>query len=274
MLLRSLILAAMSFGCVSSCVSSNEQDVETDSPVVSAQTPELFSPNVGTLKISGDAVFIRTHDDGMSLGVVSGTVGSSGQASTFKGPLFTVRDSDGPNAREELYDGSVRIRTAGDEFKFARFYITENDSGASVGVFGSPTTQSLPNKGSAKFVGIGQISEVRRGFTIPTDQSATSRVEVNFGTSKVNASLDVPPNSQSLLSNVDKIVARGLLIDGGRFSGSGVRVFKDKLRVNPTGANSTAGAAGRFYGPDGQEVGGVMHISGDNGVITGIFIAE
>ena len=70
----------MSFGCVS----SNEQDVETDSPVVSAQTPELFSPNVGTLKISGDAVFIRTHDDGMSLGVVSGTVGSSGQASTLR----------------------------------------------------------------------------------------------------------------------------------------------------------------------------------------------
>lgn len=272
-MLRSKLLsfAIVSLIGISGC---NSNSADTPPTAGTPQHPELFSSSSGALKIAGDAMVIRTNGRGMSLGTVSGTVGGSGQASVFKGPLYTVRDSNGVNSREELYDGAVRIRTAGDEYKYARFYITENDSGASVGVFGLPAFQPLPTSGSAKYTGTGLISEVGRNFTLPTDQVAISQVDVNFATGKVNASLDVPETAQSLLTNVDKLVARGLQIDGSRFSGTAVRAFKDGVRVNPTGSNSSTGAAGRFYGADGSEVGGVMHISGDDGIITGIFIAD
>jgi hypothetical protein len=61
-----------------------------------------------------------------------------------------------------------------------------------------------------------------------------------------------------------------------------VKLFKNNERVTPTGANTTAGAAGQFYGAirldngdlSPAEVGVVMHASGGDGIIFGTFIAD
>jgi len=259
-------------GCVSS------RATEDVSIANQSNTPQLFEAGAPAIRIAGDAISLSATSPNFVLGTISGAVGSAGQSSVFRGPLFTVRDADGANAREHLFDGSVRVRIEGDENRFARFYVTENDNGVSLGVFGVPATQALPVNGSAVYTGIGQIGEVDRGFGLPVDQAADSRVEVNFDTGVVNASLQVPENARSLLSSVDRLVARGLTIEGSRFSGTAVRAFLNGARVSETGANSGTGAAGRFYGPSDdegpQEVGGVMHISDDDGLIFGLFVAD
>jgi hypothetical protein len=85
---------------------------------------------------------------------------------------------------------------------------------------------------------------------------------------------------------IDMISASGMTIAGNSFSGGTITTTNGGAAVNITGANTTMAAQGAFFGynsnqtaPSGtiaapDEVGGLVLLQGDDGIVAGGFIAD
>lgn len=293
----SLVVAICLSSGLSACMSSSAQPVTASAPTQAApdpatptppptsptptaptSPPAFLSANAPAQTVTGDAISIRKGEKRMSLGTVSGTLGGSGQSSLFTGPIHRILDPNGPDANGRFKSGQGTLETDGTQYSHARIFIAKSAKGGSAGILGLPHTDPLPKSGTARYLGTGLISEAGTHVPVPVDQTAKSQVNVNFASGRVDAKLDVPLQSRNTLSNVTRMTASNMALSDGRFSGSTVRVFNKGKRFYPTGTGNVSGAAGRFYGPSGTngpaEVGGVMHISGPKGIVTGIFLAK
>ena len=149
------------------------------------------------------------------------------------------------------------------------------------GVFGRPTAAAdMPTTGSATYVGseaqatwidgVGSSGDLGRGaVSLPI-----VRVNVDFGTRDVDATLDFRPTASAQSSPVDVIELRDMQISGSRFTGGTLTSQKNGA---PVAAFSTSAptSSGIFAGPGAAELGGVFYATFPNdGRLTGRYIAK
>jgi len=155
-------------------------------------------------------------------------------------------------------------------------------------VFGNATSAAdMPMSGTATFSGFGEVTEIYPSNfpdTAPRiiNHTASSEVDVNFATGKVNAAVQVDEPVIQLGSQIDRLSARGMSLNGSLFSGTNVKMFKNGERVRPTGTSADNDASGQFFGAKREssdtltpaEVGGVIVSSSQDGLVFGTFIAK
>lgn len=277
----------------------------TDSPVTT-QTPgaadtnlqlvpvpydELFSDQTAARSLTGTAIILPDGQTRMQIAPVTGSIGSQGRQFTSSDTLYTLVDADGRDGSGNYSDGTVIMQTGTSEYDYARRYgAVYNVNGrreAAVGVFGIATSASdMPSSGTAKFLGTGEITETYTASALsasgPVNTTATAVLDVNFETGSVNAALIASGLISDPNSQIDRMSARGMSLNGSGFSGLNVKMFNSGTRVYPTGVTPTNQASGQFYGAkrktDGTltpaEVGAVMHSSGPDGIVFGSFLAK
>ncbi len=267
---------------------------QSTAPIVVEEAPEpvdyspLISQDQGTRQITGTSFSAHSTAPFLRTNAVTGTIEQEGRAFTFSDNVFAFSDADGPNAQNEFSDGTLEMLTDPATYKFVTRYSIVDRTRASVGVFGIGTQSAdMPQAGTATFHGFGEITEVyppRVPGTQSTvvDHVASSKLDVNFATGKVNAELKVQALAVQIGSEVDRISARGMQLNGATFSGTTVKMFNNSTRVFPTGTNPDNEATGQFFGAkrdsSGQltpaEAGGVILSSSRDGFIFGSFVAK
>ena len=274
-----LVFSPRKSGVAQSTPSQAPQPVPYD-PLISSKTQTRQITGVA-LAPHKTAPFLRSH-------TVSGAIARDGRDFSFTDTIFSLTDADGPNSKGEFSNGTLKLVTDQASYKYAARYAIDDGNRATAGIFGIATQPTdMPQKGTATYRGFGEITEIYPS-TIPGIQPriinhvASSELDVNFATGKVNAALKVQSRAVQIGSQIDRVSARGMQISGSGFSGSTVKLFNNGARVYPTGANASAQASGQFFGakrtPDATltpaEVGGVLHSSSKDGFVFGTFIAK
>ena len=273
------VFSGQNSGTAPSTQAQATQTVPYD-PLISSK-PQTRQITGVALSPNATAPFLRSH-------AVSGTIARNGRDFTFTDTIFSLSDANGPNSKGEFSNGTLKLVTDQASYKYAARYAIDDGNRATAGIFGVATQPTdMPQRGTAIYQGFGEITEIYPS-TIPGVQPriinhvASSELDVNFATGKVNAALKVQGQAVQIGSKIDRVSARGMQLSGSGFSGSTVKMFNNGTRVYPTGANATAQASGQFYGAkrasDGTltpaEVGGVLHSSSKDGFVFGTFIAK
>ena len=239
--------------------------------------------------ISGSALIVSQDQSALNVALVSGRIGPAGSQFRFADTLYTLRDADGPDSQGRFSDGTVTLVTSAPGYQYVTRYGVDyapaGRSEAGAGVFGIPTLGSdMPASGSAQYRGVGELSEIYAtagGPSIPVNRLGQSQIDVNFETGIVNAAIQMDGLSV-LPTQLDRMSARGMILNGNGFAGTNVKMFLNGSRVFPTGPEPANAASGQFFGleragsGDTQpaEVGGVMHSSSSTGIVFGTFIAQ
>lgn len=132
----------------------------------------------------------------------------------------------------------------------------------------------IPTAGIAHYTG-----EAIAGFEPPAGSSislnnGTSVVDVNFGSGKVDVTLGFVTTAA-----FDAIAGTGMQMVGSSFFGGTWRTYKNGIVVDMFGLGTTSTSMGDFYGYDAtisgpDEVAGVVLMSGLNGAVYGMYLAD
>ena len=248
----------------------------------------LISPEQETRMISGVSLTPNQTAPLLRINLARGTIGPDGRSLDFSDTVFTFQDPDGQNSAQEFSDGTLTMIVDQADYQFSARYAIEDGANATAGVFGIATSAAdMPMSGTATFSGFGEVTEIYPSNfpdTAPRiiNHTASSEVDVNCATGKVNAALQVDEPVIQLGSQIDRLSARGMSLNGSLFSGTNVKMFKNGERVRPTGTSADNDASGQFFGAKRDssdtltpaEVGGVIVSSSQDGLVFGTFIAK
>ena len=248
----------------------------------------LISPEQETRMISGVSLTPNQTASLLRINLANGTIGPDGRSLDFSDTVFTLQDPDGQNSAQEFSDGTLTMIVDQADYQFSARYAIEDGKNATAGVFGIATSAAdMPMSGTASFSGFGEVTEIYPSNfpdTAPRiiNHTASSEVDVNFATGKVNAAVQVDEPVIQLGSQIDRLSARGMSLNGSLFSGTNVKMFKNGERVRPTGTSADNDASGQFFGAKRDssdaltpaEVGGVIVSSSQDGLVFGTFIAK
>lgn len=290
-------LAATScFALVSACGGGSGPNT----PALMTPTPPPVSPSYETLDSTSEStsslggVALRTDGATGALDVTqtSGTIRHNTSAVTLNDGTYSFTDTDGPDSNGVLTDGSSTVIDGSQAYTRTYEYVTvyeqtyvsggvTYDANGVIGIVTRPA--DIPTAGSATYTGeaSGQIVTSTEGFDLT---NGTSTVAANFRTGRVNVTMTgftatnlATGNAQA--APIDTITATGMQVSGNRFSGGTVTTTMSGAPVNLTGANTTSAAQGAFFGYDAaisapSEVGGIILMQGDDGIVAGGFIAK
>lgn len=202
---------------------------------------------------------------------------------------YSLTDVDGFNGGNALTDRISTITAdLASGYEYATAYDQSYQSGGvtydSRGVAGVVISGSdMPKTGSATYSGDAQAQVVvaAQGFDLSNGKSTVS---ADFATGRVDVTMTGFTATDQKTGNaatapIDTISATGMSISGNGFSGGTVTTSNAGTTVNVTGANTTTTAQGAFFGYDAaasapDEVGGLTLQKGDDGIVTGGFIAD
>jgi len=265
------ILATLSLAACGGSAATNYQSF--DSMVAASNTISGSAIQSGsslqTVALSGN----YQHDTG------NATVTTGG---------YTLTDANGFDAGGTLTDGSAVLATDAATYAFARRFSQTYTSGDTAfdasGVIGLATTASdLPNSDTATYTGDAQLTVATNGSGFEMDDG-TSTVTANFGTNRVSVVLDsftttILQGSTATSAPFDRLAVSNMQISGNRFHSGTIAFQRNGSDIDVLGANATRDIEGRFFGitadasqPD--EVGGVVLLTGNDGLVTGAFIAD
>jgi hypothetical protein len=131
-------------------------------------------------------------------------------------------------------------------------------------IVGSETkTINMPQSGTATYTGAirGQYTE---SGTTHNDLRGTVNLTANFNTSRIGGGFTFKRGDETNLLTA-QMPSSTSSISNNRFSGT----------ITPIGTGGGGGVQGRFYGPQGQEIGGNVVVYTDSGVnVSGVFGAK
>ena len=206
---------------------------------------------------------------------------------------FTMSDQNGFDANGLLTKGAARLQTGpaagfAGNYAFARpftqTYAVSGDAYNGTGILGLETSASdMPRTDTATYQGEAEAIVARNGdgFDLIDGKST---VVANFDDGRVNITLsDFTTINESTGATVtgplDTILISDARITGNTFKSTEIETRLDGSVVDIVGGSALAATAGTFFGitsdltqPD--EVGGVLIVEGDNGLITGAFVAD
>lgn len=267
----------------------------TTTPTPTPTTPsyETLSSTAATTSTLG-GVALRSNNTSGALDIVtiSGTTTHNTGNTTITDGTYSLTDADGFNGGNTLTDGTSTITTDTSQLSGTYEYVTIYDqtytSGGdtydSVGIGGIITSASdVPTTGSATYTGdaSGLVVTATQGFDLA---NGTSTVSADFAAGTVDATMTGFTATDQATGNaatapIDTIQLTGMRIDSDGFTGGTYDTLLNGTSVNVTGENTTANAAGAFFGynesqtaPD--EVGGLFLATGDDGIVAGRFIAD
>lgn len=156
------------------------------------------------------------------------------------------------------------------------------DSEGAVGIIGIATDLSaMPDSGSATFNGgaTGLVIVGDSGFEL---RDGDSTIVVDFQSGRLRADLGNFTSVSTVSGKLDEapfetIALDQALISGTSFSGGTITTGGGDTIEQVVGANATALSQGQFYGTNVDEdapteVGGILFVEGDEGLIYGSFI--
>ncbi len=132
----------------------------------------------------------------------------------------------------------------------------------------------IPTRGSAQYVGEAIGGYTPTGGLAQNLANGTTIVDVNFGAAQVDVTMGFVSTGA-----VDAIQGTGMQIVGTSFSGGSWAAYKNGALAPVTGLGSSTSSIGDFYGYDSSisgpdEVAGVVLISGPNGSVYGMYLAD
>lgn len=284
---------------ISGCGGGGGGDTVTPAPSIPSYEV-LGSSTAATSDLGG--VFLRSNGTTGALELVanSGTTTHDTGNTTITDGTYSLTDADGFAGGNTLTDGSSTIAvdtsTYAGTYEFVaayeQSYTVDGVTFDSTGFGGIITAaQDIPATGTATYVGgaSGTLITATQGFDL---NAGTSQVTANFGSGNgVDVTLTDftsidQTNGNATAAPIDTIAVNGMTITGNGFSGGTITTKLDGDTISVTGANTTSAAQGAFYGysteqvaADGtisspDEVGGLILVQGDDGILTSSFIAD
>lgn len=243
-----------------------------------------------TSYLKGVTLRQNNSDGSFDLPVLSGLiVHSTGETQVTDGTVLLV-DADGFDGSGVIVDGTASIRKLATNGTYDyvilidQSYTSGGDGYNGTGLLGIRTeAASMPTSSTATFVGEAEATVITgsQGYEL---RNGTSQLSVNFSTSKLDVTMAgftaTDLYSQTVTTApINSIVGNNLTIAGNGFSGGTFSTLNNGSTVNLTGANTSTLSGGAFFGyntnsatPD--EVGGVVLMKGDNGLVSAWYIAD
>lgn len=259
-------------------------------PTTPPSYESLSSTASKTSTLGGVALRSNTTTGTMGLVTTSGSVTHNTGATTIADGTYTLNDPNGFDASGNLSDGSSTVTpgTMTGSYDYVTVYEQSYTSGGttydSAGIGGIVTSASdVPTSGTANYTGEAEafVVTATQGFDLLDGKST---VAANFGAGTVNVTMNGFTAEDAATGNpttapIDTISVTGMAIAGNGFSGGTIATTNAGSAVNLTGANTTSAAQGAFFGYDAaisapDEVGGLIMLQGDDGVVAGGFIAD
>jgi hypothetical protein len=249
--LRPAGLAIAAFGALAACGGGGAAAIEPASfaafgDLTSQQTSALAAASLDTRARSTSALTgsLNRAANTASIGTLTGAINADRSAITLTS------------------GGNVTLAQSGQTFS-ARFVATPVTGNRTQGVLGAVTpTADLPT-GSATFNGPTTVT-IQDGATV-YDLTGDAEIAANFATNRVTTTLSGLDGAQSNgisatvdVTDVATVTITGSTIAAATFSGGTVGV--DSTTLSALGATAATSINGTFFGPTGQEVGGVVSI--------------
>ncbi len=256
----------------------------------------LTSRAASTSTLVGHAVLINSTTNSVSRSVASGTLTHDTGRTVVSDGTYTLVDNNGFDANNTLDDGQggrlvasgLKGQTGTYDYAVGYYsvYTARGQDYSAIGVGGIGTKSvDMPSAGSATYTGSSDVLIATGGnpVSIASLEHGTSTVTANFNSGTVDATLSnftgYNSSGQQINTPLDTISVTDMTISGSGFSGGTVVTTKNSAVVHVEGFNSSSFTGGDFYGYDGtiskpDEVGGMIYIEGNNGIIIGRYIAD
>lgn len=214
---------------------------------------------------------------------------ASGRIAVTDGQISLI-DNDGFDGDGLILDSESYLlidRGLGDhEYSLAyqQSYEWNGETYDSVGVIGIGTLpEDIPVSGTAQYTGpaTGLIIVSEGAYDL---LNGTSNFEVDFSTSEIGLELTNFEGRDHFTGGpvalpIDLIRVSGITIEQNTWGGGGISTFQGATSIDLVGSNPTSNTGGAFFGFEGSngqpaEVGGVFVLEGEDGFVTGSFIAE
>lgn len=221
---------------------------------------------------------------------VAGELTHNTGSTTITDASFSLVDADGPI--NGVLSAAYTSLTYNDIFtgdyeyvnSYAQSYIKTAIVYDVTGIVGIVTHKDdMPTSKTITYTGEAEAL-LQTAFTSIDLKSGTSTINANFGTGKIDVTLNgfnatKQSNGETTTAPVDTIKATGLTLTGNSFTGGTIATSLNGSDVDFVGANATNTIFGNFYGYDNSlsapdEAGGVVLMQGDEGKILGTFIAD
>lgn len=295
----SLLVATSAYALLASCGGSSTGGGSAAGGGTPPSYEALSSTAATTSTLGG--VALRSNNTSGALGIVatSGTTTHNTGNTTITDSTYSLTDADGFNGGNTLTDGTSTITTntsiLSGTYEYVTIYDQTYTSGGdtydSIGIGGVITSASdVPTAGSATYTGdaAGLVVTATQGFDL---ENGTSTVTADFAAGTVNTTMSGFAATDQVTGNaatapIDTISVTGMTITGNGFSGGTVATTNGGAAINVTGANTTTAAQGAFFGYNGtqtapsgtiaapDEVGGIILMEGDGGIVISNFIAD
>lgn len=272
---------------LSACGSGGDSPdtVDLATSYVSLQAQGETISNLGGVSIRSNG---KTGE--LQILVLSGSKDQNTGETTVTDGTYILKDNDGFDNSGNLTDGQSNLSTQAMPNNYAystafdQSYSVDDVSYSSTGIVGISTTPSvMPTSGSVLYSGQSEalIVTASQGFSL----QGKSTVEANFsGIGSVDVRLNGftatdMATGKTTSAPIDEIAVTGMTITENRFSEGFIITRNDGAIVSVTGANTSAVAEGMLFGYDStisapDEVGGMILIEGEDGIIVGSFLAD
>lgn len=282
------LLKFNSFACMlAACVGGASDPVD---PEVSYPYSEAHSNGEAQNTLGGVAIRSNGSNGKLEIVTLSGTMDHDTRATFVSDGTYDLLDSNGFDGAAKLTDGqsSLSLRPFAPNYTASRIFdqsYSANDVAFdSVGVLGVVTRPTdLPTNGSATYRGESEVLIVTEsaGFSLKGQSTVVANF-TEFG------SVDVTMNSfaatnlmtgSTTSAPIDTITVSNMVISSNRISGGTIATLQDDTSVSLTGSNTTTASEGIFFGFDPahsgpDEVGGMILVQGDDGIVIGNFTAD
>ncbi|WP_322890618.1 MULTISPECIES: hypothetical protein [unclassified Yoonia] len=259
-------------------------------PEVPYPYSEAYSNGDTQDKLSGVAVRSNGSNGELQIVTMSGTKDRSSRATLVSDGIYDLVDQDGFDSAARITDGlsSISLRMSHANYtavrNFNQTYAVDGVTFDSTGVLGIVTRPTdIPTEGLATYRGEAEVIIVTAYVGVSLQgQSKIVASFADFGNVNVTmnsfAAIDMMTGTRTS-APVDTITISNMVISNNRFSGGTVATSQNGTSVFLTGANTTTVSEGVFFGFDPalsgpDEVGGMILMQGDSGIVMGSFLAD
>lgn len=264
-----------------------------DHPEISAMAPPttgLYATGEKVSTLGGVSIRTSGETGELQMLILSGSKDHNTGPTTVTDGKYILTDKDGFNSFGTISDGHSNLSIQAMPYNFVSLaafdqsYSVGDVGYNSTGIIGIITEPSdVRTKDSVMYSGQAEalIVTSSQGFAL----HGKSTVEAEFsGIGKVHVTLDGftatdLTTGTTTLAPIDTISVTDMTISENRFSEGFITTSSGGATLSVTGANTSAVAEGMFFGYDSNiyapdEVGGMILIEGEDGIIVGRFVAE
>lgn len=283
--------ACLGTSCIGLLISACGSGADSPDTVAAATSYVSLQAEGETISTLG-GVSVRSNGKTgeLQMLILSGSKNQNTGETTVTDGNYILKDNDGFDHSGNLTDGQSTLSTQAmpnnyaSSTAFDQSYSVDDVSYSGTGIVGIITAPSvMPTSGSVTYSGQSEalIVTASQGFSL----RGKSTVEADFsGIGTVDVRLDGftatdMATGTTTSAPIDEIAVTDMIISENRFSEGFITTRNGGAVVSVTGANTSAVAEGMFFGYDStisapDEVGGMILIEGDDGIVVGSFVAE